>query len=99
MTSKATLPVDHFNEYRKNSRHLLISVYVLSRRSHFMTRLEKNVRFKKPSIGDREKVTMFLWYPVTIGRETRWMETATIEREYYHFGKAGKDGWLNCNFC
>jgi hypothetical protein len=29
--------------------------------------------------GKRKRVKKFLWFPVTIKGETRWLETATIE--------------------
>ena len=31
------------------------------------------------SKGIRKTVTKFLWFPLTIDGETRWLETATIE--------------------
>ena len=35
----------------------------------------------------RKTKTKFLWWPVTIGGETRWFETATIEyRVSFNFG-------------
>jgi hypothetical protein len=40
--------------------------------------------------GKRKQETKFLWLPVTINYETRWLETATIEYkvdyEYTVFG-------------
>lgn len=33
----------------------------------------------KHSIGEYYITTKFLWFPVTIGNERRWLETATIK--------------------
>jgi hypothetical protein len=52
--------------------------------------LSKNykMRFiKTPSStkeGDIRTITKFLLLPVTIGNETRWMETATIKQEAHY---------------
>jgi len=33
--------------------------------------------------GERKTVREFLWVPVRIGLETRWLERATIEYRYF----------------
>lgn len=43
------------------------------------------IRKNKPVLGDRKTVRKFLWLPVTIGLETRWLEYATMEMEYRYF--------------
>jgi hypothetical protein len=32
--------------------------------------------------GDTKRVTRFLWWPVTINGETRWLERVTVEYTY-----------------
>lgn len=33
---------------------------------------------KNPKVGDKRTIKRFLFFPVTIGDETRWLETALI---------------------
>lgn len=40
------------------------------------------ITFDSPNNGDIKIVTKFLWLPVIIGNEFRWMEKATIKYEY-----------------
>lgn len=49
------------------------------------------MRFYEPRIGELRVLTKFLWFPLCIGRETRWLETATWTERYDpgYFG----DGW------
>jgi len=35
-----------------------------------------------PKIGDTKTIKRFLYFPLTLGNETRWWETANIECEY-----------------
>ena len=48
-------------------------------------------------IGDIRTVTKFLWLPTAIGKESRWMERATIKQEYKpHIGAGGvRIDWIN----
>jgi hypothetical protein len=45
------------------------------------------MRFKEPKEGETRKKCKFLWFPKTIGKETRWLELALWEEEYKnHYG-------------
>jgi len=46
-------------------------------------RKEKQVVY--PKIGDTKIIKRFLYFPLTLGNETRWWETANIECEYMEF--------------
>ena len=46
---------------------------------------------KELSYGDKRIRTKFLFFPVTIGLETRWLETATFEEVW-------AIGWVNRTF-
>lgn len=35
-----------------------------------------------PKLGDTRRFSRFLWFPKTIGRETRWLERAEWEELY-----------------
>jgi len=35
-----------------------------------------------PEDGDRRTRSWFAWWPVTIGTQTRWLETVTVREEY-----------------
>ena len=37
---------------------------------------------KQPYLGQHRVIHRFLWWPVTIGNETRWLEFAEIEQRY-----------------
>jgi len=37
---------------------------------------------KNPSNGETRDVVRFLWLPLKIGKETRWLERATIKQEF-----------------
>ena len=37
----------------------------------------------KINVGDVKIVNRFLWFPITIGNERRWLERSTIQYEYY----------------
>ena len=54
------------------------------------------MRFKKreQKVGQIIQRTKFLWFPVSINGETRWLERATIEYESYQFfdTTSGYDG-------
>lgn len=40
----------------------------------------------EPETGDTRVISKFLWFPVTIGEETRKWERATILQEYRRIG-------------
>lgn len=40
------------------------------------------MKLKHPKIGDKRIVTFFLFFPLRIGDESRWLETATYEEEF-----------------
>ena len=44
-----------------------------------MTKWKKR---KNPKEGDTKVVKKFLWFPVCVGRECRWLETATVKYVY-----------------
>ncbi len=46
-----------------------------------------------PRAGSFRVIKKFLWWPLKIGEETRWLETASIKQEYYYFY-----GWSNSTF-
>lgn len=37
---------------------------------------------KKPFIGQRRTVKRFLWFPLNLKTEWRWLETAIIKQQY-----------------
>ncbi len=37
---------------------------------------------KTPTIGTKRIKIRFLWFPVKIGDESRWLETATVQEEW-----------------
>lgn len=55
------------------------------------------VKFEKPKYGDKRIIRKFLLKPVTIGRETRVMEWATVRQEYKNFGPESEE-WVNVEF-
>lgn len=48
-----------------------------------------------PAVGDKRTISKFLWRPLRIGLETRWLETVEIQQVY----KRGYDNhpadWYN----
>lgn len=44
--------------------------------------LRFDMRWNNPKIGDVKVVTKFLWLPLEINFETRWLEDATIKYVY-----------------
>lgn len=49
------------------------------------------MRFNKPLFGERRQVSGFLWWPKTIGRQTRWLERASWVEEFQSF--KCNEGW------
>lgn len=48
------------------------------------------MRLRGTVYGDRKLVRKFLWRPLTIGHDRRWLEVATVEYEYiYSFNPYG----------
>jgi hypothetical protein len=39
-------------------------------------------RNNSPKVGETRQITKFLWFPLAIDGETRWLETATYTEEY-----------------
>ena len=39
-----------------------------------------------PKFGDQKVIKKFLWWPKTIGNETRWLEKSDILYEYTRYG-------------
>jgi hypothetical protein len=58
------------------------------------------MRWNKDNPKHKEKkwVRKFLWLPLTIGFETRWLEYATIERTFYRSGRRSFSRWYNTKF-
>lgn len=54
------------------------------------------MRYQHPKIGDRRITKAFLFFPLKIGTESRWLETATYEEEYRVTNKVdfGDEGWV-----
>lgn len=40
------------------------------------------MRKKKTAIGDTRVISRFLWLPLSLGGETRWLERAAIHQQY-----------------
>lgn len=58
------------------------------------------MRRKRPKQGQRRIVRKFLWLPLEIGGEMRWLEHATIEEQVQYFvgSFSGQDkgwGWVS----
>lgn len=53
-----------------------------------------------PQRWDKQTVSKFAFLPISIGSETRWFETVTIEQEYQADGCSGGSfsGWVNKRF-
>lgn len=52
----------------------------------------------KPSHKESRTITKFLFFPMTIGSETRWLETATWFEVYWKNVGCGEwvhGGWIN----
>ena len=43
------------------------------------------MRWNIPVCGERRTVTKFLWFPLKINKEVRWLEKATYVEEYGSF--------------
>jgi hypothetical protein len=56
------------------------------------------MKFKGPEDKQRRIIKRFLFFPRTIGNETRWLEHAIIEQKYHQYKNAGfweDDKWIN----
>lgn len=40
------------------------------------------MRWKTPNVGDTKTIRKFLWFPLTIHGETRWLEFASVAYTY-----------------
>lgn len=58
------------------------------------------IKFIIPKIGDSKIVRKFLWFPVSIDREIRWLEYATVRYKYSNNSyKVGMlDSWIAIEF-
>jgi hypothetical protein len=58
------------------------------------------MKFKHPSVGDIRIIETFLWLPLRIGNETRWLETAYIKQIYTEITtpKYHRRLWLETEF-
>lgn len=56
-------------------------------------------REPRPETGDEKTETKFLWFPVTIDYETRWLEKATIVSVFHRRdGLYDRSGWTKIKF-
>lgn len=55
------------------------------------------MRFKANVVGDRRMHHWFAFLPVTVGRESRWLETISAEQEYRYLC-GGLFGWETIRF-
>lgn len=49
------------------------------------------MRIVEPELGDTRVKHRFLWFPITIGKETRWLEKATYLQQYKLL--TDRNGW------
>jgi hypothetical protein len=47
------------------------------------------MRWQNPKPGETRVIKKFLWLPVTLDDETRWLETAEIKQVYVAFYDGG----------
>jgi hypothetical protein len=52
---------------------------------------------KQPLNGDKRIITKFLWFPLTISKETRWLEVASIQQHWSGPHWIGNDYTSGCN--
>lgn len=45
---------------------------------------QQDGNFGSPSIGHIKVKTMFLWWPMCLNKEYRWLEFANVEMVYVH---------------
>lgn len=55
------------------------------------------MKYIHPRNKDERVVTKFLWFPVRIANETRWLETVKINQIFKTFSENtdGKGRWIN----
>jgi len=53
------------------------------------------MKWKNPSNGDKRTVRKFLWFPLVLDGETRWLEFAWVIQEYYGGHDEGGAGWYD----
>lgn len=55
------------------------------------------MRWNIPVYGERRTVTKFLWFPLEINKEVRWLEKATYIEEYDRFYLGGEYYYMDWN--
>lgn len=58
----------------------------------------KFIRPPLPPAFTKRTVTFFAWVPFTIGRETRWLETVTVEFMFISLPSGGGCQWYPQKF-
>lgn len=56
------------------------------------------MRFIRPSEGERRTSTWFAFLPVTIGKETRWLEKVAVRQQWKDGFIFEEKRWENLNF-
>lgn len=56
------------------------------------------MRWMRPEVLDVRYRTFFALFPVTIGRETRWLETVRVREVYKYFDYYSSYGWSMTDF-
>lgn len=52
-----------------------------------------------PRNWERRIVTRFLWFPVAIGNDWRWLEVASYEEEYFKSNDSPIGFWEKIKWC
>jgi len=57
-------------------------------------------RKKEPELNSIRNISKFLWFPLIIDDELRWLETVYIEQKYWipNYCKNPKAEWINMNW-
>ena len=60
----------------------------------------KWIKKSNPKVGSKRTISKFAIIPITIGKETRWLENVSIAQEWCESGAADIIfiGWINMNF-
>ncbi len=49
----------------------------------------------KPQVGDLRMIKRFLWFPLRVENQIRWLETAEIGQRYTFYRKWVNEAWGN----